>query len=517
GDLRATDATVTATGGDVSIGGATARTLTVSAAAGQGGAGDVRLGGPVTLAPAAGSPTGATPALRVQAARDITVAGAVTSERNVAFVAGRRFSNTGAIDVTAGTAADGSGAAGYGGIDIRAADAEIGAQLRARGAGVNLLATGAGGIALGDGITAPTGAMRLTNAELQSIDAPTAALRSAVSTTAGRDILVGDVTLDRARIGELSLATRQGGKVRITGTVRGTGAPALQIGESGMRPDAIEVSGALGATGAALGTLQLRSAGNILFGPQTFIDAANAAQDILAFDVEAASQGATAGRLFLVSGATSFDAPGAILQQNTGSSTRDGDGIRIGAPAGAVTATFANGTPPRRIALFGRVVDAQGNVTSAQQAALVAGLLPTGVAADPAWRINTCIIGVGCATSAVLPPPSVLVLPSLPPPPSPPPSSSGSDATATAGTGGGGQGDQGAQGDGDPQDEAQEPEARAVPQLADAAPTAEERRIYPLEVDPGSRDLLRTADDGTPREPGVGSANEDLWPQGGPP
>ncbi|MFM7709206.1 MAG: hypothetical protein ACKO9D_14560, partial [Gammaproteobacteria bacterium] len=382
---------------------------------------------------------------------------------------------------------------------------------------MNLLATGAGGIALGDGITAPTGAMRLTNAELQSIDAPTAALRSAVSTTVGRDILVGDHTLDRARIGELSLATRQGGKVRITGTVRGTGAPALQIGESGMRPDAIEVSGALGATGAALGTLQLRSAGNILFGPQTFIDAANAAQDILAFDVVAASQGATAGRLFLVSGATSFDAPGAILQQNTGSSTRDGDGIRIGAPAGAVTATFANGTPPRRIALFGRVVDAQGNVTSAQQASLVAGLLPTGVAADPAWRINTCIIGTGsgCATTAVLPPPSVLVQPPLPPPPPPlpPPSSSGSDAppTAAAGAGESGQGGQGAQGgaagsedprdqgEGEKKDEAQEPEARAVPQLADAAPTAEERRIYPLEVDPGSRDLLRTADDGTPR------------------
>jgi hypothetical protein len=51
-----------------------------------------------------------------------------------------------------------------------------------------------------------------------------------------------------------------------------------------------------------------------------------------------------------------------------------------------------------------------------------------------------------------------------------------------------------------------------VPQLADAPLTAEERRIYPLEIDPGSRDLLRPVEDGTPREPGVGSANEDLWP-----
>ena len=509
GDLGATDITVTATGGDISLGGATARTLTVNAAAGQAGAGDVRLGGAVTLAPAAGTPAGATPALRVQAARDITVAGAVTSERNVAFSAGRNFANSGAIRVTAGTAADGSGAAGYGGIDIRAADAEIGAPLQARGAGVNLLATGGGGIALGDGITAPSGAMRISDAEFQSIDAPTAALRSAVSSTAGRDILVGDITLDRARIGELLLATRQGGKVRVTGTVRGTGAPAMRIGETGMRPDTIEVSGALGTLAAPIGALQLRSAGHILFGPQTFIDAANAAQDILAFDVAAASQGATPGRLFLVSAATSFDTPRAILQQNTGPSLRDGDGIRIGAPAGDITATFATDTPPQRIELFGRVVDAQGNVTSAQQASLVAGLLPGGTASNAVWRLNTCVIGsgAGCAGGDLLPPPSTLLqspLP-LPPVPQPPVPENGGDDGDPGTAGGGG-------GSTDDDDDADD--TRPVPQLADAGSSAEEQRISPLEVDPGSRDLLRPADDGAVREPGVGSANEDLWPQG---
>ena len=517
GALRATDATVTATGGDVAVGAVDARTLTVSAAAGQGGAGDVRLGGAVTLTPAVGTPAGATPALRVQAARDITVAGAVTSERNVAFVAGRNFANTAAIRVTAGTAADGTGAAGYGGIDIRAADVDIGAQLQARGAGVNLLATGVGGIALGDGLTAPSGAMRISDAEFQSIDAPTAALRSAVSSTAGRDIVVGDLSLDRARIGELLLATRQGGKVRVTGTVRGTGAPAMRIGETGMRPDTIEVSGALGTLAAPIGALQLRSAGNILFGPQAFIDAANAAQDILAFDVDAASQGATAGRLFLVSGATSFDTPGAILQQNTGPSPRDGDGLRIGAPAGSITATFATGTPPQRIELFGRVVDAQGNVTSAQQASLVAGLLPEGTASNAVWRLNTCVIGsgAGCAGGELLPPPSTLLQPPLPPPPPPAPGEGGGDGDP--GTAGGGAGSGGGQGDGASDDDGDTDDTQPVPLLADAGPSAEEQRIRPLEVDPGSRDLLRPVDDGAPREPGVGSANEDLWPQGAPP
>ena len=192
----------------------------------------------------------------------------------------------------------------------------------------------------------------------------------------------------------------------------------MQIGEAGMRPDAIWISGALGTADAAIGTLQLRSAGNILLGPQKFIDAANAATDITTFDVAAASQEATAGRLFLVSGATSFDAPGAILQQNTGPSLRDGDGIRIGAPAGVVTATFGNGTPPQRIALFGRVVDAQGNATSGRGASLVTGLLPVGVAANPLWQINTCVIGTGagCAVANPLPPPSTLVNQPLPPP-----------------------------------------------------------------------------------------------------
>jgi hypothetical protein len=279
----------------------------------------------------------------------------------------------------------------------------------------------------------------------------------------------------------------------------------MRIGETGMRPDTIEVSGAVGTLAAPIGALQLRSAGHILFGPQTFIDAANAAQDILAFDVAAASQGATPGRLFLVSAATSFDTPRAILQQNTGPSLRDGDGIRIGAPAGNITATFATDTPPQRIELFGRVVDAQGNVTSAQQASLVAGLLPGGTASNAVWRLNTCVIGsgAGCAGGDLLPPPSTLLQSPLPLPPVPPGNGGDDGDPGTAGGGGGST---------DDDDDADD--TRPVPQLADAGSSAEEQRISPLEVDPGSRDLLRPADDGAVREPGVGSANEDLWPQG---
>ncbi|MFM8518449.1 MAG: hypothetical protein ACKODA_11335, partial [Nevskiaceae bacterium] len=53
----------------------------------------------------------------------------------------------------------------------------------------------------------------------------------------------------------------------------------------------------------------------------------------------------------------------------------------------------------------------------------------------------------------------------------------------------------------------------AAAQIADAGTQQEEESLKPLEVDAGSRDLLRPDTDGGIREPGVGSANEDLWPQ----
>jgi filamentous hemagglutinin len=538
-------------------------------------------------------------AVVVTAARDVAVAGAVNAERGAAFTAGSRFANTAAVRVTNGTPGDGSGPSGFGGIDIRAADAEVGAELFVRGAGVNIRGTGAGGVVIGDGVTAPAGALQLSNAEVQRIDAGSLAIRSGPSTASGRDLVVGDLSLDRSKIPQLLLSTGKGGQVRVTGAVRGSGAPAVSIGESTVRPDGVEITGSLGATDAALGTVQIRSGADVLIGTQGFVDAAKAAADKTTFDVQSASV-ANAGtgntrRLFLVAGATAFDAPGFILQQNTGTSGNNGDGLRIGVPSGDVTATFANGTAPRRIAVFGSVVDADGKALTSSSAAVAKGLLPANVTANDVWRLNTCIIGTGaaCAATNLLPPPTQLVQPPVTPPPAAPAtpstqtsptastapratstsssssgssssgSSSGSSSSGSSGSSGsdgsgssGGSGtsgssDGGSSGSSDgsngsssddqsasndesaaedesdtedtqeqePTEEeeqaANEEEAteEAAAQIADAGTQQEEESLKPLEVDAGSRDLLKPDTDGGIREPGVGSANEDLWPQ----
>jgi hypothetical protein len=549
-------------------------------------------------------------AVVVTASRDVAVAGAVNAERGAAFTAGGRFSNTAAVRVTNGTPGDGSGPSGFGGIDIRAADAEVGAELFVRGAGVNIRSTGAGGVVIGDGVTAPAGALQLSNAEVQRIDAGSLAIRSGANTASGRDLVVGDLSLDRSKIPQLLLSTDKGGQVRVTGVVRGSGAPALSIGESTIRPDGVEITGSLGATDAALGTVQIRSGADVLIGTQGFVDAAKAAADKTTFDVQSASAAnagtGNTGRLFLVAGATAFDAPGFILQQNTGTSGNNGDGLRIGVPSGDVTATFANGTAPRRIAVFGSVVDADGKVLTSSSAAVAKGLLPANVTANEVWRLNTCIIGTGaaCAATNLLPPPTQLVQPPVTPPPAAPatPStptsptastapratstsssssgsnssgsssgssssgssssgsssgssssgssgSSGSDGSGSSGgsgaSGGADGGSSGSSSDGgsdgqsasnddsstddegsteDTQDQepteeeeqaANEEEAteEAAAQIADAGTQQEEESLKPLEVDAGSRDLLKPDTDGGIREPGVGSANEDLWPQ----
>jgi hypothetical protein len=441
----------------------------------------------------------------------------------------------------------------------------------------------------------------LSNAEVQRIDAGSLAIRSGASTASGRDLVVGDLSLDRSKIPQLLLSTGKGGQVRVTGAVRGSGAPAVSIGESTVRPDGVEITGSLGATDAALGTVQIRSGADVLIGTQGFVDAAKAAADKTTFDVQSASA-ANAGtgntrRLFLVAGATAFDAPGFILQQNTGTSGNNGDGLRIGVPSGDVTATFANGTAPRRIAVFGSVVDADGKALTSSSAAVAKGLLPANVTANDVWRLNTCIIGTGaaCAATNLLPPPTQLVQPPVSPPPAAPAtpstqtsptastapratstsssssgssssgSSSGSSSSGSSGSSGsdglgssGGSGTSGSSDGGssgssdgsngsssddqsasndesaaedesdteDTQEQEQEPTEEeeqaaneeeateeAAAQIADAGTQQEEESLKPLEVDAGSRDLLKPDTDGGIREPGVGSANEDLWPQ----
>ncbi len=66
-------------------------------------------------------------------------------------------------------------------------------------------------------------------------------------------------------------------------------------------------------------------------------------------------------------------------------------------------------------------------------------------------------------------------------------------------------------------DEEEEAAEDAVAEVAAAETEDTEEDLRPLEIDPGSRDLLNSQGGGEVRDPGVGTANEDLWPQGAPP
>lgn len=547
---------VRSTGGPVQLGRLSGTTLSLSA-----GGGDLLFAG------------GSAQTLRASATRNLSVTGDFDSVGNIAFTAGATFANSGAIRVSSGTAlSNASLVNGYGGIDIRALDVEVGAPISMRGsAGIQFQASGSGGIVLGDGQGASPGSLQLSDAELQRLEAPSVALRAASSAGSGADIVVGDLTLERSRIGQLTLATGSAGRVLVRGKLRASGSPAVAIGETGLKPGGIEISGALGAADAALGALQLRSAGDILIGSRAFIDQVKAATDLLTFDVDVVSPtfgGTTSGQLFIVSGPTVFEAGRAILQQNTGG--RLGDGIRVGVPGGGGAALIVSGAgSPSRVALFGSIASASGVVANGSTAAATSGVLQSGVSTNSLWRINTCIAGSGTActaksdvvTTIVATTPTVTTPPPAPPPaPTAPasssapagsasPGSSGSSGSTSSGSGSAGQssgsdksggdkggsddkgsgGDQNAGDDssddsasgedGDAAEEAgDEPDAgdEASAEVASASTQSAENDLKPIEIDPGSLDLLNPASARENREAGIGSANEDLWPERSP-
>jgi len=434
--------------------------------------------------------------------------------------------------VSNGTAISGATPGGaLGGLDIRAADIDITAPLAVRGTGVGIQVVSTGAVVLGDGVAAVTGALRLSNAELQQFDAPSVGVGVASNTSGSADLRVGDLQLDGARIGGLTLATGSNGKILVSGTVRGTGAPSLTLGVDGVKPGAIEITGALGTSSAPLGTLRLRAGSDILIGSSAFIDRLKTLGDLATIDIASLPQnleGATAGQLFIVSGPASFEAGRAILQQNTGG--RTGDGIRIGAAGAVVPSTLVVGGPttPARVALFGSVVGSSGTALTGPAAASASGLLPAGASTNASWRLNGCIIGSGGGCASAENPVDTVVAAvrttapasTAPPPPGPAgPASDPPPPTAGAAKKGPAKDDQPGERPPPKEDEEREPTqeeqraAAAADKVADAPLESEAASLRPIEVDVGSRDLLNRSAQRDGREVGVGSANEDLWPQ----
>lgn len=452
-------------GGDVSIGAVAGQSLRLTA----GGASDVRVIGSISLS---SGPTGQ-PALEIVAGDAVTLNGVVTSQRDVLIAAGGIFTSTAPIQVTAasGPGMTSSGIATFGGFDLRAADVSLGDTLSVRGAGgvgVNIAAPGAGGIGLGDGALAAT--LRLSNSELQKIDAPFLTLRASLG--GAGDLLLGDFTVDAAQLGLLALIGRD--TVRFAGVARGVGAPPLKVGEGTVIPARIEITGAVGTLANPFGAIGFDSNGPILIGTPMFVTALQGANleqvDLTQFGV--GFGGVQANQLFLVSDTATFSTTSAILQQNSGGIGFDG--VRFAAPANAGVFDGA----PTRIALFGRFTDRGGVVVTGVAAALIDGLLEAGVAPSDSYRINGCVIGQMCANASAsdFDPVSLRSVP-------------------------------GPQGDVGPD----------RGQRASGGPKIQARRAAnatnaAIEVGDGDTDLEAPDEAREDRDPGVGAANEDLWP-----
>jgi filamentous hemagglutinin family protein len=472
GALVAPGMRVDALQGDVVVGGAQGQTLLMNAN------GDVTLAG-ATLSAAATTPV--EPVLHVIAGGDVSFTGAVTSVRDVFVQAGGIFSTSAPLRVT------GASASGltvgmlpvFGGVDIRADDVVLGDLVEvqgAAGAGVNLLATSSA--AVGNGVSAP---FSLSSAEVQRVVAPLLAVR--VLPTAGTGTLtLGTLTLDGARIGETILAA--GGAVRVPGTVSGANAPGVRLGDGVLVPARIEIAGAFGTLAAPLGRTRVDATGDILIGTQAFVDLFNQASDPASFDPGALAAnlgGATSGQLFLVAGVSTFSAPGAILSQNTGGTS--GDGMRFTLPA--TGGAFGAPAFTARVDVFAQVTARTGAAVSGLGVAVLAGLLNDGVTPSQRLSINNCTFGASCATTSTsIDPVSIIGVSQqrLGPPPQ----------TKAPDTGGGSQGgQQGAS------------SARRAGNASNNAIEVEDATLVDAEAPEDGREV---------RDPGVGSANEDLWP-----
>lgn len=490
GLLAGRDLKLDAGGGDIAFSGADGRTLRMSAAAGNAGAGSVVASGPIRLNSRGGSAADTGIGLGVIASGSVTFAGAVTSQRDIVIDSGGLVQLNGPVTVqdALGGVGESNSPIGriYGGLDIRAADLDIKGDVTVSGtAGVNLASKGQAGIVLGDGIGGGAG-LRVSNAELQRIKSPSLSLRGSLTQGGAGDVTFGTFTLDAAQVRSLMATTGASGRVRVSGVVSGSGAPSVAFGESDLLVGGVEITGVLGAGAAPVGSLSFLSTGSVLIGSQAFVDLVKAAADPTRADLAGilSQLGSTdAGKTYVTAGSTRFDVAGVILQQNTGGAT--GGGVRLAIPSAG--GMFGAGSD--RIALFGTIIGRDGVSVSGPGVAKLPGLLAQGVAPSDLYRINGCVVGSPAACGGGGDIQALVTAGSGPPP----------------GRGEGPNGDREREGEGN----------RPPPeQVAADALSGSETTAGPISIDDTARDLFIPETARIDKDPGVGTANEDLWPEG---
>jgi hypothetical protein len=242
----------------------------------------------------------------------------------------------------------------------------------------------------GGGIEAAGGAVKaklLTGSTKGAADFANAG--NAVDTLGDFALTTGDFTLNNSQALDVQ------GFVR-TGTLDKTGGPATGSGDIALKTTA----GSLTVTGAdnAGGKLQandvsLTAADNILIGSgDTFIPLFRNLQDPAAVDLLIDSlEPANTANVFVLANSVKVNAPGTILQQNTGTKTIP-DGIRI-FHFGASTAISISGRP-LVVNMFGTlVIDGVPLAASAIASAASVRLFPPIL--NNHYRVDNCIIGQG--------------------------------------------------------------------------------------------------------------------------
>ena len=227
------------------------------------------------------------------------------------------------------------------------------------------------------------------------------------------DVLLSDADFAAATLDALILGADTSSRLFATGTV--TGLSSLQLGFKtnaiDRRPELVLVSGRLGLDSATgrLGSVRLESSGDIIIGTEAFLDLWES--QIIGLNLLGAPPpsvfGATTGHVFVATDKLQLQAPGSIVQLNTGSGV-DGAGLVIGVPGTDEGLLFPDGAGPEEVVLFGIVVRADGTRVSSFEAGLENNLLfpGDGTAGAPAlkqngkYRWNLCLIGdpVSCSS-----------------------------------------------------------------------------------------------------------------------
>ncbi|HEY5070995.1 MAG TPA: filamentous hemagglutinin N-terminal domain-containing protein [Caulobacteraceae bacterium] len=257
----------------------------------------------------------------------------------------------------------------------------------------------------------------------------------------GGSLEIQNLTLDSSRLSALWLGTASSQAIRIAGAVSRTGGGPvdLQIGFArfaqtstsgegaavsspsggldGFIPGEIDISGGLGSPLAPLNAVNLIARNDILIGEANFIAAAQADPAFDAFRSSAAYPGFTQDQVFIASQSLQLASMGRVIQQNTGADSLLFAGLEIGAPAaaqplvyapqalqnqaiagGVWTANYSQG--PSRVDLFGALALSGGRTVDDSSAATQPNLLDTSIATRAAYRINGCVFGALCPSTA---------------------------------------------------------------------------------------------------------------------